>query len=97
MEDTFVDCPAYEQVFWVGDSRNEALVNYYVFGALDIVKRCLRLVPGFDGGAIEVEWRLDRNEMTMRVSAPEGIELDIRLPEGITGQIITVRTKQLHI
>lgn len=46
MEDTFVDCPAYEQTFWVGDSRNEALVNYYVFGELDIVKRCLRLVPG---------------------------------------------------
>ncbi|MEC0230711.1 family 78 glycoside hydrolase catalytic domain [Paenibacillus alba] len=46
MEDTFVDCPAYEQVFWVGDSRNEALVNYYVFGATEIVERCLRLVPG---------------------------------------------------
>ncbi len=46
MEDTFVDCPAYEQVFWVGDSRNEALVNYYLFGGTDIVKRCLRLVPG---------------------------------------------------
>lgn len=46
MEDTFVDCPSYEQVFWVGDSRNEALVNYYVFGSLDIVKRCLNLVPG---------------------------------------------------
>ncbi|THF84511.1 family 78 glycoside hydrolase catalytic domain [Cohnella fermenti] len=46
MEDTFVDCPAYEQVFWVGDARNEALVNYYVFGATDIVKRCLNLVPG---------------------------------------------------
>ncbi|MBP1966835.1 family 78 glycoside hydrolase catalytic domain [Paenibacillus aceris] len=46
MEDTFVDCPAYEQTFWVGDSRNEALINYYIFGALDIVKRCLRLVPG---------------------------------------------------
>ncbi|MBB3111059.1 hypothetical protein FHS18_003127 [Paenibacillus phyllosphaerae] len=46
MEDTFVDCPAYEQTFWVGDSRNEALVNYYVFGATDIVKRCLQLVPG---------------------------------------------------
>ncbi|MFD2611226.1 family 78 glycoside hydrolase catalytic domain [Paenibacillus gansuensis] len=46
MEDTFVDCPAYEQTFWVGDSRNEALVNYYVFGATDIVKRCLELVPG---------------------------------------------------
>ncbi|MCK9859335.1 family 78 glycoside hydrolase catalytic domain [Paenibacillus sp. ATY16] len=46
MEDTFVDCPSYEQTYWVGDSRNEALVNYYVFGELDIVKRCLRLVPG---------------------------------------------------
>lgn len=46
MEDTFVDCPTYEQVFWVGDSRNEALVNYYVFGATDIVKHCLELVPG---------------------------------------------------
>jgi hypothetical protein len=46
MEDTFVDCPAYEQTFWVGDSRNEALVNYYVFGAIDIVRRCMRLVPG---------------------------------------------------
>ncbi len=46
MEDTFVDCPSYEQVFWVGDARNEALVNYYVFGATEIVKRCLNLVPG---------------------------------------------------
>ncbi|MFD0673086.1 family 78 glycoside hydrolase catalytic domain [Cohnella sp. GCM10027633] len=46
MEDTFVDCPAYEQTFWVGDSRNEALVNYYAFGGTDIVERCLRLVPG---------------------------------------------------
>ncbi|MDR6879856.1 family 78 glycoside hydrolase catalytic domain [Bacillus sp. 3255] len=46
MEDTFVDCPAYEQVFWVGDSRNEALVSNYVYGVQDIVKRCLRLVPG---------------------------------------------------
>lgn len=45
MEDTFVDCPAYEQVYWVGDSRNEALVSYYLFGARDIVKRCLQLVP----------------------------------------------------
>lgn len=46
MEDTFVDCPAYEQVFWVGDARNEALINYYLFGGSEIVKRCLRLVPG---------------------------------------------------
>lgn len=46
MEDTFVDCPAYEQAFWVGDSRNEALVSNYLYGVQDIVKRCLRLVPG---------------------------------------------------
>ncbi|MEF2244736.1 family 78 glycoside hydrolase catalytic domain [Paenibacillus sp. IITD108] len=46
MEDTFVDCPAFEQVFWVGDSRNEGLVSNYLFGAQDIIKRCLRLVPG---------------------------------------------------
>ncbi|WP_127585740.1 family 78 glycoside hydrolase catalytic domain [Paenibacillus koleovorans] len=46
MEDTFVDCPAFEQAYWVGDARNEALVNYYVFGAKEIVERCLRLVPG---------------------------------------------------
>lgn len=46
MEDTFVDCSAYEQVYWVGDSRNEALVANYVFGADELVRRCLRLVPG---------------------------------------------------
>jgi len=46
MEDTFVDCPTYEQAFWVGDSRNESLVNYYTFGGTEIVERCLRLVPG---------------------------------------------------
>ncbi|MCQ6563892.1 family 78 glycoside hydrolase catalytic domain [Paenibacillus mendelii] len=46
MEDTFVDCPAYEQTFWVGDSRNEALISYYLFGGEELVKRCLELVPG---------------------------------------------------
>jgi alpha-L-rhamnosidase len=46
MEDTYVDCPAYEQTFWVGDSRNEALITYYLFGSEPLVKRCLDLVPG---------------------------------------------------
>ena len=44
MEDTFVDCPSYEQTFWIGDTRNESLVNYYTFGAYDLVARCLNLV-----------------------------------------------------
>jgi alpha-L-rhamnosidase len=44
MEDAFVDCPTYEQTFWVGDSRNEALINYYTFGELAMPKRCWHLV-----------------------------------------------------
>jgi hypothetical protein len=43
MEDTFVDCPAYEQTFWVGDCRNESLANFAAFGDTALVKRCLLL------------------------------------------------------
>lgn len=43
MEDTLVDCPLYEQTFWVGDARNEALYALTAFGATDIVARGLRL------------------------------------------------------
>jgi len=46
MEDTFVDCPTYEQAFWVGDARNAALVNYYTFGTGQFVEHCLKLVAG---------------------------------------------------
>lgn len=28
MEDTYVDCPTYEQTAWVGDARNEALIDW---------------------------------------------------------------------
>ncbi len=44
-EDTFVDCPTFERVFWVGDCRVSALVNYYLFGSYELVKHCLELVP----------------------------------------------------
>jgi alpha-L-rhamnosidase len=43
MEDTFVDCPTYEQSFWIGDSRTSSLMSYYLFGSYDLVKRCLML------------------------------------------------------
>lgn len=43
MEDTFTDCPVYEQTLWVGDARNEALFAYTTFGAADIARRCIRL------------------------------------------------------
>ncbi|MCU0521629.1 MAG: alpha-L-rhamnosidase N-terminal domain-containing protein [Anaerolineae bacterium] len=43
MEDTFTDCPLYEQTLWVGDARNESVFAYPVFGATDIARRCARL------------------------------------------------------
>ena len=32
MEDTFVDCPAYEQTLWTGDSFTSSLFSHYLFG-----------------------------------------------------------------
>jgi len=46
MEDTYVDCPAFEQVFWVGDSYSSSRFAAYLFGAEALTERCLRLVPG---------------------------------------------------
>lgn len=43
MEDTFTDCPLYEQTLWVGDARNEGLFAMSTFGAYDLVRRCIRL------------------------------------------------------
>lgn len=43
MLDTYVDCPGYEQVYWVGDARNSALVNGVAFGAYELTDRCVRL------------------------------------------------------
>lgn len=43
MEDSFTDCPLYEQTLWVGDARNESLFAYPVFGAWDLSKRCIRI------------------------------------------------------
>ncbi len=43
MEDTFTDCPVYEQTLWVGDARNEAIFAFDAFGATDIARRCIRL------------------------------------------------------
>jgi hypothetical protein len=41
MEDTFTDCPLYEQTHWVGDARNESLLAYGVFGAPELARRCI--------------------------------------------------------
>ncbi|MCK9222282.1 MAG: glycoside hydrolase family 78 protein [Limnochordia bacterium] len=42
-EDTYVDCPSYEQVLWVGDARNEALVDWVINGDPRLWYRCLEL------------------------------------------------------
>lgn len=41
--ETFEDCPYYEQLHYLGDSRLEALVHMYLSGDTDYVKRSLRL------------------------------------------------------
>lgn len=43
MEDTYTDCPLYEQALWVGDARNESLFGFIAYGATDISRRCIRL------------------------------------------------------
>lgn len=43
MEDTFTDCPLYEQTHWVGDARNEGLFAMTSCGAEDLIRRCIRL------------------------------------------------------
>jgi len=43
MEDTYTDCPLYEQTLWVGDARNEGLYGLECLGAYDITERCIRL------------------------------------------------------
>ncbi len=42
-EDTYIDCPTYEQTFWVGDARNESLFAYACFGDYRLARRCLLL------------------------------------------------------
>ena len=39
-EDTYTDCPTYEQVHWVGDARNEALVDLVVNGDPRLSEHC---------------------------------------------------------
>lgn len=42
-EDTYTDCPSYEQAFWVGDARNEALVDLVSNGDSRLSRRCWML------------------------------------------------------
>ena len=43
MEDTFTDCPLYEQTLWIGDARNEALYAFTAYANFDVSARSLEL------------------------------------------------------
>lgn len=43
MEDSFTDCPTYEQAFWIGDAGISAVTNAYLFGEYDLIKHSIEL------------------------------------------------------
>lgn len=43
MEDSFTDCPTYEQAFWIGDAGISSMINMYLFGEYDFVLHNIRL------------------------------------------------------
>lgn len=43
MEDSFTDCPTWEQSFWIGDAQISALVNAYLYGEYDLIRHNLIL------------------------------------------------------
>ena len=43
LEDSFTDCPTYEQAFWLGDAQVSAMVNSFVFGDYSFVRHNLIL------------------------------------------------------
>jgi len=45
-EDTYTDCPTYEQTFWVGDARNEALVDLVANGDPRLSAHSWRVAAG---------------------------------------------------
>lgn len=53
MEDTFTDCPTYEQTGWVGDARNEGLTCHTTFGQYAMTRRCATLPA----------WSLERSDL----------------------------------
>lgn len=62
MEDAYTDCPWRERGQWWGDARVEALVNYYAFGDLKLIRRGLRMIAqsqtaeGWTKGIHPTDW-----------------------------------------
>jgi hypothetical protein len=62
MEDAYTDCPWRERGQWWGDARVQALVNYYAFGDLKLIRRGLRQIAqsqtaeGWTMGVYPTDW-----------------------------------------
>jgi hypothetical protein len=62
MEDAYTDCPWRERGQWWGDVRVQALVNYYAFGDLKLVRNGLRQIAqsqtneGWTKGIYPTDW-----------------------------------------
>lgn len=52
MHDTYVDCAAHEQSFWVGDARITAMINLLTYGGYDLNQNHIRIV----GQSLRPEW-----------------------------------------
>ena len=49
MEDSFTDCPTYEQAFWIGDAQISTFVNAYLYGEYDLIRHNIRLAVSASG------------------------------------------------
>lgn len=43
LEDSFTDCPTWEQAFWIGDAQLTAQINASVYGDYELIRRNLEL------------------------------------------------------
>ena len=44
MQDTYIDCPGYEQVYWTGDAKITSHVNLLYSGGYEYDQRCIHLL-----------------------------------------------------
>jgi alpha-L-rhamnosidase len=62
MEDAYTDCPWRERGQWWGDARVQALVNYYAFGDLELIRSGLKQIAqsqtgeGLTMGVYPTDW-----------------------------------------
>jgi alpha-L-rhamnosidase len=62
MEDAYTDCPWRERGQWWGDARVQALINYYAFGDLKLIRQGLRQIgqsqrdDGLTMGIYPTDW-----------------------------------------